>query len=75
MRGVRLIDFQSLMDYINGRTEPAYIEKKSVAPHPHDDREITSVQKLELSKSLRVIISIRCETETETAAEPRNVSP
>jgi hypothetical protein len=65
MRGVRLVDYQSLMDYINSHAEPSYVGRRpqiSAAVKNLDDR---SVQKLALDQSLRVIISIRVEEEAE----------
>src|SRR5437879_4361768 len=62
-KGVRLIDFQSLMDYLNSKVEPAYVSNKTRQPRAAEIHPNTCVQKVRLNESLRVIISIRVEKE------------
>jgi len=69
MRGVRLVDYQSLMDYINSHVEPSYVGSKPQISPAVKNLENRSVQKLALDQSLRVIISIRVEKEADTNAE------
>jgi len=74
MRGVRLIDFQSLLDHLNSKIEPAHIgENDDMLRAQLTNRETTSVQKLELDQSLRVIISVRVEKEAVTGADDTKV--
>jgi hypothetical protein len=66
MRGVRLVDYQSLMDYINSHVEPTYVGRKPQVSAAVNSLENGSLQKLTLDQSLRVIISLRIEKETDT---------
>jgi len=58
---VRLIDFQSLLDHLNSHIEPAFVEEKADWRQTVEKADTISVQRLELNKSLRLIISIRAE--------------
>jgi hypothetical protein len=72
MRGVRLVDYQSLIDYINSHVEPTFGgDKPQVAPAVNAGED-KLVQKLALDQSLRVVISIRVEKESGTNAEKPN---
>jgi hypothetical protein len=72
---VRLVDYQSLMDYINSHVEPAYVETKAPEQKDATTPQTTTVQKLALNQSLRIIISIRVEKEESRTEEGANVSP
>jgi hypothetical protein len=75
MRGVRLVDLQSLLAYIDSLVEPAYPWNKAPEQTAAQIPQNTTVQKLALNQSLRVIMSIRVEEEKSIAAEGANVSP
>ena len=68
-KGVRLVDFQSLVNYINAHVEPAFIADKPQELNSSQNPENTSVQKVGLNQTLRVIISLRVEKEKSIAAE------
>jgi hypothetical protein len=74
-KGIRLIDFQSLLDYINSKVEPAYVPEKPPQPGAAQIQQPAFVQKLGLNEPLRIIISMRVEKEPETLAQGTNVSP
>jgi hypothetical protein len=66
-RGVRLVDLQILIDYINAHVEPAYIAHKPQELNTPRNPENTFVQKVGLNDTLRVIISLRLEKESAFA--------
>ena len=64
MKGVRLIDFQSLLDHLNSHIEPTFVEEKADWRQAVEKADTISVQQLEANKSLRLIISIRAESDS-----------
>lgn len=68
-KGVRLIDFQSLIDYINAKVEPAYRRQGISEPKASELFPGTSVQKIGLEEPFRIIISLRVENGTERVPE------
>ena len=74
-KGVRLIDLQSLLDYINAHVEPGCVADKPQESNAPKDPENAFVQKLKLNEPFRIIISMRVEKESDATAERGNVSP
>jgi hypothetical protein len=75
MKGVRLIDFQSLMDYVNSKVEPTYTQAEPPRQGLSSISENALVEKLPLNDSLRIIISVHVEKEADTATEGAKLSP
>jgi hypothetical protein len=67
-KGVRLIDFQGLVDYINSNVEPAYRQQKSPGSRALGAFPDTAVQRVALNESFRIIVSVRVEKAAETTA-------
>jgi hypothetical protein len=65
---------QSLVDYINSKVEPAYRQQKPSEPKAPEILSGTSVQKVGLNESFRIIISLRVEKGAETTAARTSVS-
>ena len=74
-KGVRLIDLQSLLDYINAHVEPGCVADEPQQSNAPEGAENAFVQKLKLNEPFRIIISMRVEKESDPIAEGRNVSP
>ena len=68
-KGVRLIDLQSLLDYINAHVEPRYVADKPQEPNASEGPENAFVQKLKLNEPFRIIVSMRVEKESNSTAE------
>ena len=64
MKGLRLIDFQSLLDHLNSHIEPSFVEEKADWRQAVEKVDTISVQQLEPNKCLRLVISIRAESES-----------
>ena len=65
MKGVRLIDLESLLNYINSKVEPTYAGDKMTPPNSVDGPEAASLQETTASDTIRLIISIRVEKESD----------
>jgi hypothetical protein len=74
-KGVRLIDLQSLLDYINAHVEPGCVADKPQESNAPEGPENAFVQKLRLTEPFRIIISMRVEKESDPTPEGGNVSP
>jgi len=74
-KGVRLIDLQSLLDYINAHVEPGCVADEPQESNAPEGPENAFVQKLKLNEPFRIIISMRVEKESDPTAEGGNVSP
>ena len=74
-KGVRLIELQSLLDYINAHVEPGCVADKPQEFNAPEGLESAFVQKLRLNEPFRIIMSMRVEKEADPTAEGGNVSP
>ncbi len=74
-KGVRLIDLQSLLDYINAHVEPGCVAAGPQESNAPEGPENAFVQKLKLNEPFRIIISMRVEKESDPTAEGTSVSP
>lgn len=66
LKGVRLIDLHSLIDYINAHVESRYVDQAQIQTRPGQSQENASVHTVNLDESLRIILSVRLE---RTAAQ------
>jgi len=74
-KGVRLIDLQSLLNYVNSHVDPACVGEDRQESDTPEGTESAFVQKLKLNEAFRIIICVRVEKESDPTAEGTNVSP
>lgn len=67
VKGVRLIDFQSLLDYINSHVEPRF-EAKPPQAQDVRNQSTASIHKVRLDESLQLAISISIDKAIMPAA-------